>query len=41
MHGREISTNEPTVNTVIRLEKKADAELIQIPQDAKMHVSND
>lgn len=33
--------DEPTVNTVIRLEKTADTELIQIPQDAKMYVSND
>ncbi|MBR1752517.1 MAG: hypothetical protein IJ740_16890, partial [Ruminococcus sp.] len=33
--------NEPTVNTVIRLDKTADSELIQIPQDAKMHISND
>ncbi len=33
--------DEPTVNTIIRLEKTADSELIQIPNDAKKHVAND
>ena len=32
---------EPTVNTIIRLEKKADTELIQVPKNSKKYVSND
>ncbi len=33
--------NEPTVNTVLRLEKSADTALLTIPAGAKKHISND
>ena len=33
--------NEPTVNTVLRLEKSADTTLLTIPAGAKKHISND
>ena len=33
--------SEPTINTVIRLEKTADSSLIKIPEGAKKHAVND